>query len=369
MSDFISGLTLSELFYVEAAKPILESHFPEVPYSAALIGWGSEVLGYDDVYSTDHHWGPRFLLFLSERDSKRSQKAISKALSENLPYKFRGYSTNFGLPDEGHVRLPQEIETGPVNHMIHFETIESFFGWYLGCNPNGEITKAEWLTFSEHKLLAVTGGKVFHDDLGLEGVRQKFSYYPKLIWLYQLSCQWKKIAEDEEFVGRCGDVGDELGSMIIAARQIKNLMKLCFLMERKYAPYSKWLGTAFSELKCAHELNPVFSAALLASSWQDREKHLSRAYEITARLHNELQITKPLDEKVSNYGGRPYLVIHGLRFGFAIWETLGQEASRETVAQEDKGIKFAVGSVNQLVESTNELSDIALCKQLRTLYE
>ena len=73
MSDFMNGLTLSELFYVEAAKPILESHFPEVPYSAALIGWGSEVLGYDDVHSTDHHWGPRFLLFLSESDSKRSQ--------------------------------------------------------------------------------------------------------------------------------------------------------------------------------------------------------------------------------------------------------------------------------------------------------
>ncbi|MGH9881713.1 MAG: DUF4037 domain-containing protein [Pyrinomonadaceae bacterium] len=55
---------------------------------------------------------------------------------------------------------------------------------------------------------------VFHDDLGLEGVRQKISYYPRLIWFYQLSCQWKKIAEDEEFVGRCGDMGDELGSIV-----------------------------------------------------------------------------------------------------------------------------------------------------------
>ena len=369
MSDFIGGLTLSELFYLEAARPILEAHFPKVPHSAALIGWGSEVLGYDDVHSTDHLWGPRFFLFLSEQDSARYQKAISAALSENLPYKFHGYSTNFGLPDEGHVRLPQEIETGPVNHLIHFETIESFFGWYLGCDPNREITKAEWLTFSEHKLLAVTRGKVFHDDLGLERVRQKLSYYPKHVWLYQLSCQWKKIAEDEEFVGRCGDIGDELGSMIIAARQIKNLMKLCFLMERKYAPYSKWFGRAFSELKCAQELNPVFNEALLASSWQEREKHLSQAYEIVARLHNELHITQPLDPTVSNYGGRPYLVINGFRFGLSIWRTLAQEASLETIGEEDKGIKFAVGSVNQLVESTNELSDTALCKELRTLYE
>ncbi|MDQ6651610.1 MAG: DUF4037 domain-containing protein [Acidobacteriota bacterium] len=262
------------------------------------------------MHSTDHHWRPRFLPFLSDEDYKTHKDSIFEALSKNLPYEFHGYSTNFGLPDEGHVRVPLKIESGPVHHMISIETIESFFGWYLGANPHAEITKAEWLTFSEHKLLAVTGGKVFHDDLGLKVVRQKFSYYPRLIWLYQLSCQWNKIAEDEEFVGRCGDIGDELGSMIIAARQIKNLMKLCFLMERKYAPYSKWFGRAFSELNCAQELNPVFIAALLASFWREREKHLSHAYEIVARLHNELHITKHLDQKVSNYGGRPYLVVH-----------------------------------------------------------
>ena len=364
MPNFISGLTLSELFYFEAAKPILESHFPEVPHSAALIGWGSEVLGYDDVQSTDHHWGPRFLLFLSDADHKTYSKAIFDALAENLPYKFRGYSTNFGPPDEGKVRHREEIESGPVNHMIHIETIESFFGWYLGANPNSEITKAEWLTFSEHKLRAVTGGKVFHDDLGLEAVRQKFSYYPRPIWLYQLATQWGKIAEDEAFIGRTGATGDELGSMIIAARQIKNLMKLCFLMERKYAPYSKWFGRAFSELKCAQELNPSFKAALLASSWQEREKHLSDAYEIVARLHNELQITKPLEPKVSNYFGRPYLTIQAPHFGLAIWEKFVEEASRENMR-----IKFAIGSVNQFVESTNELSDNALCKELRTLYQ
>ena len=91
--------------------------------------------------------------------------------------------------------------------------------------------------------------EVFHDGLDeLESVRRKFHYYPRDVWLYQLAAQWIKIFEDREFVSRCGDVGDELGSMIIAARQVKNLMRLCFLMERKYAPYTKWFGTAFSRL-------------------------------------------------------------------------------------------------------------------------
>jgi len=43
MQNFIPGLKLSELFYMEAAKPILDSLFPQISYSAALLGWGSEV--------------------------------------------------------------------------------------------------------------------------------------------------------------------------------------------------------------------------------------------------------------------------------------------------------------------------------------
>jgi Domain of unknown function (DUF4037) len=180
----MNGLTLSELFYVEAARPILESHFPEILYSAALIGWSSEVLGYDNVASMDHNWGPRFQLFLSTPDYEKYKSTISASFSQNLPLEFRGYPTNFGASAQGDQLVMKRVEVGPVHHMIQFETVESFFGWYLGANPNGEITKAEWLTFSEHKLLAVTGGKVFHDDLGLDVVRQKFSYYPRLIWLY-----------------------------------------------------------------------------------------------------------------------------------------------------------------------------------------
>ena len=76
-------------------------------------------------------------------------------------------------------------------------------------------------------------------------MRRLFSYYPQDVWLYILAAQWIKIAEEEAFLGRSGEVGDELGSMVIAVRQVRNLMYLCIL-EREYAPYNKWLGTAFS---------------------------------------------------------------------------------------------------------------------------
>ena len=361
MQNFIAGLKLSELFYTEAAKPILENLFPQISYSAALLGWGSEVLGYDDIQSSDHHWGPRFLLFLSAENHEKYRNDITEALSHNLPHRFRGYPTSFGDPDHVGVRLPKETEAGPVSHMILIETIEGFFGWYLGCNPYQSLTAADWLSFSEHKLLAVTSGQVFHDGLNeLADIRRKFRYYPRDVWLYQLAAQWIKIFEEREFVGRCGDVGDELGSMVIAARQVKNLMRLCFLMERKYAPYSKWFGTAFSELECGPELSSLFREVLLSSTWKERERHLSKAYVVIARLHNALQITQPIAEEVSQYGGRPYLVFEA--------PALVGDIMNSFTDQEVKATKHGLGSVNQFVDSTNQISNISLCEMLKAVY-
>jgi len=255
----------------------------------------------------------------------------------------------------------KRVEAGPVDHKIDIETIVGWFKWNLGCNPHHEIGAADWLSFSEQKLLAWTSGRVFYDGLGeLEAVRRKFSYYPDDVWLYLLACQWKKIFDEEEFVGRAGYVGDELGSMIIAARVVKNLMRLCFLMEKKYAPYSKWFGTAFSRLKCSRQLGPVLQDVLVATSWREREARLATAYEMIARQHNELHITEPIDEKVSEHG-RPYLVLHGHRFGAAI--------ARRITSEEIRRIGFFGGSVSQLVESDDEVSNVQLCRKLRILYE
>jgi hypothetical protein len=362
MQDFIPGLQLSELFYREAATPILDAFFPQVSYSAALMGWGSEVLGYDDVQSSDHHWGPRFLLFLSPEDRDQYKPAIHETLRQNLPHRFRGYSTSFGEPDEVGVRHMSEIDSGPVNHMIHIDTIENFFGWYLGCNPYGPITAADWLSFSEHKLLAVTKGKVFHDGLGeLEVIRRQFQYYPRDVWLYQIVAQWIKIFEDREFISRCGHVGDELGSMVIAGTQVKKLMRLCFLMERKYAPYTKWFGTAFAELECAAELGPIFKDVLLSSTWKERESNLARAYRIIARMHNALKITPPIVEDVSNYYERPYLVFES--------PELVRDIVNSFTDEEVKAIKHGLGSVNQFVDSTNQLSNNSLIEMLKAVYK
>ena len=319
MPKFIPGLTLSKLFYEDKVKPILASSFPRVRHSAALIGWGSEVLGFDTPISSDHHWGPRVLLFLSEKDSPRLKDKISKVLSAELPYEFMGYSTNFSEPEPNGVRHPVKINSGPVNHMIHISAVRSFFQARLGFDLRQRITTADWLAFPQQRLLELTAGEVYFDGLGqLTKARARFEWYPKDIWLYMMAAQWIRISQEEAFVGRAGHVGDELGSQVVAARLVREIMKLSFLMERRYAPYSKWLGTAFGKLKISGTLTPILRRTLLAKTWKTREKWLAQAYSLVATRHNGLKITEPLATNTSNYYSRPYSVIFAERFAEAI---------------------------------------------------
>lgn len=358
MTDFIKGLKLNELFYNEVVASILKSYFPDIQYAAALIGWGSDVLSYDDAQSADHNWGVRFQLFLSEKDAEKYRKLINNVLNERVPSEFLGHPTAFQI----NVNEDQRGVPESDKHNIDIETVKGFFSRYLGCDPFGKIEAADWLTFSEHKLLAVTSGKVFHDSLGeLEFIRQKFSYYPKDVWLYMLAAQWVKIFETQAFVGRCGFVRDELGSTIIAARQVKNLMRLCFLIERKYAPYSKWFGTAFSQLNCAQELSPIFTHVLQAKEWNERQKIMGKAYEMIARMHNGLKITIPLKEKAAEYAGRKHLVVGDERFA--------EEIRKALTSEEVKNIRHNLGSVNQFIDSDDQLNNLFLSKQLKELYK
>jgi hypothetical protein len=86
-------------------------------------------------------------------------------------------------------------------------------------------------------LIEVCGGEIFYNELvEVKEIREKFKYYPEEVWKYLYLIQWDKIANQESFMGHSGEVGDELGSNIIATEIVNNIMKLCFLMEKTYAP-------------------------------------------------------------------------------------------------------------------------------------
>ena len=351
---FIKGLDLGQIFYEEAVKPILSRRFPGLVHSAALLGQGSDVLGYDTAQSMDHAWGPRLMLFLAPADHEACRDQIDRALGEALPFEIRGYPTHFGRHEDG-TKVMAPTDSRPFDHDVQLFTVEQFFSHVLGFDPTGEIQPVDWLGVTENRLLQVTAGRVFHDGLGqLEPLRAKLGYYPRDVWLYLLAAQWRRIGQEEAFMGRCGQVGDELGSRLVAARLVRDLMRLCFLMERRYVPYIKWFGTAFAQLDCADALSPILTRVLEASTWQQREEHLTTAYEFVARKHNDLGITESLPARVSPFHDRPFQVIHPDRF----IEAIRAEISSEEVL----ALPEHLGAVDQFLDSTDAVNHLARFK-------
>ncbi len=342
MPKFIPGLELSELYFEQCVKPIIKSRLPLLKYSAGLIGSGSEVLGYDDPQSRDHNWGPRLIIFLNENDFVDRRNVLDRELKRKLPHEFLGYPTSFGKPDERGVRLLKRSDSGNVNHFIIFSTVRTFFKEYVGIDPYQKLKTISWLSIPQQKLLTIMKGEIFHDDLGLGKIISKFEYYPKDVWLFILASQWKKISELEAFVARTAVVGDELGSRILASRIVRYLMELCFLMEKKYAPYAKWFGTAFRGLEVAAEITPVLDHVLTSSSIKEREGFLASAYSIIAKKHNSLKITKLVHTVVSKYYDRPYLVIHADTFVKQIRKAIQDPVLRRMPL---------MGSVDQLIDN------------------
>ncbi|MDX1418153.1 MAG: DUF4037 domain-containing protein [Candidatus Promineifilaceae bacterium] len=364
MPDFVPGLELNHIFYVEAVKPILDREFPDLPYSAALIGVGSEVLGFDTEMSRDHHWGPRVMLFVRDEDAY-PREAIDEMLRQNLPYWVRGHSTHFEASySEGDRGTPvsKSLEQGPVNHLVEIMGIREYFQQYLGFDIDMELDAIDWLTLPQQKLRTVTAGAVYHDGIGLGAVRERFSYYPHDVWLYLLLSGWTRLGQEEHLAPRAGYVGDELGSAIIAGRLVRDIMNLCFLMEKTYAPYAKWFGTAFAQLDCAAELTPILRKVQRGETWQERERHLCQAYEITAQMHNALGITKKIPAKVSSFHDRPFKVIHSWRFEEAIREEIRDPLLKEISS------KRCIGSIDQFSDNVDLRSSSTLRIELRALY-
>jgi Domain of unknown function (DUF4037) len=315
-SMFVPGLRLCQAFYLEAVKPLLDEAYPGLRYTAARLGPGSEVLGFDTERSIDHDWGPRLELFLAPEDLSRYQREISQLLSQRLPKVFHGWPTNFEPPG-GRVRTMAPAQ-GPVAHRVLVAEVGAWCAEQLGYDPRGGPTTLDWLATPGQRLAEVTGGAVFHDGIGeLTTLRSMLSWYPESLWRYLLACQWKRIGEEEAFVARAAEAGDRRGSRMIAARLSRELMRLCLLLGRRFPPYSKWLGTAFAALSEAQDIATALDEAL-GGSPAVSQAGLCTAYELAGQWQNRLGLAEPVEATRRPFFNRPYLVIDAGRFAAAL---------------------------------------------------
>jgi hypothetical protein len=320
------GLSLSQRFFDEVVAPLMVAHMPALRHAAARLGDGSEVLGFDTEISADHNYGPTLQLFLSEEDFAPRAAALMAMLDESLPETIDGWPIRFPSLGRPGKDVPGMVSS---DHGVELYTLEAWTERQLGIDPGVRLLPADWLGLPEQRLLTVTAGAVFCDDIGaLTALRERLSYLPRDIWLLKLAAQWSRIGEEMAFVGRTGENGDELGSRIITARLAHDVMRLCFLVERRYAPYSKWFGAAFARLDCASQLAPLLEQVLRADAWQPRQQGLAAAYEYVGEVQSARGVPGAIAPRIHLYYDRPFTVINAGEIASSLREAIEDPATR-----------------------------------------
>lgn len=190
-------------------------------------------------------------------------------------------------------------------------TAAELFTARLGFDPAAGIRLVDWLTTPTQLLATVTAGAVFHDPGRLLTARRTaVQWYPDDVWRYALAAGWLRIDQEQPFVGRTGGLGDDLGSAILAARLVRDQVRLAFLLERRWAPYSKWLGRAFADLTIAPRLTRPLAAALAAGRWRERETALNEASAILMDATNALGLCAAVDPLPAQFFDRDIRVAH-----------------------------------------------------------
>lgn len=342
MPDFIPGQELCREFYSDVIEPVIS-----VPHAAGLLGGGSDVLGYDTDRSTDHDWGPRCHVFVAQEDVSE----VRQAVMDKLPERYAGWPVAIGRDD-------RPAEPNVVVTTLS-DWVSSELGWQLG--SEAPLSTLDWLVIPQTRLLGITQGAVFEDAGGeLTRLRRMLAWYPEPVWWWLMGCQWQRLAQEEPFVQRTAEAGDDLGSRLIAARLVRDCMRLALLMAKRFAPYSKWLGSAFARLPDPDGLGQSLVTAVDGTEFAQRDAALGAAYRALAARFNQLSAELDLDVELQQFHDRPARVLGAERFA---------DATLSRVQDEFLCNLPLVGSVDQVLDSTDVLAHPTAVVHMRAFYQ
>lgn len=224
-----SIIEISHDFFDEVLVPILQKHFPDETAQIAfgVFGYGSEVLGLDDDYSSDHHWGLRVDALMPDLMIKVRGPELLRIVEANLPESYKGHS----------------LRTGYVGtKALALSSLEEFLSQTIGLNQPPQ-THAEWLGIPEEDIIHVINGQIWRDDAGrFSAIRTTLNgYYPEPVRL-------RRIAHWCRYFSGMGTYAlhrailrhNEHYATIAFGKAIRWGVQLAFLLEKQYCPYDKW---------------------------------------------------------------------------------------------------------------------------------
>lgn len=287
----MNGLQLAERYFTAHGLPLISDNFPEYKdrIATGLVGLGSECLGFDDEFSRDHDWGPGFCLWLTKADHERIGSELQEAYN-SLPAAFEGFERTTSEWGDGRVGV---FETG------------AFYRRLLG-RADAPETLFDWLRLQENNLSVCTSGEVFFDPLGeFSGIRRKLlAFYPDDVRIVKMAARCMVVGQSGQYnYLRSLWRHDYFAAQYAETKFCADVMSLVYLLNRRYAPYYKWLMRGVRELPLLGTFIFEKISAMVVSG--DCEQKRTIMDEICAAMIQELQ-AEGLSDSTSRF-----LVDHG----------------------------------------------------------
>lgn len=251
-------------FYMEAGAAMIRDKFPEYEQRIAvgMVGEGSDCFGYDDGISADHDYGIGFCMWLLPEDYQKIGAALQKEYEKLvLEYKKQNHED-----DSLDLFLGQRRGVFEIDH---------FYEMLLGIRMPQEKENA-WQQLPEERLATAVNGEVFRDDSGyFTSVRSRLlGYYSDEVWKQRLAVKLHDFSQyAQSNYARMMARKDYVTAKICIAEGMKAAMELCYLLNRTYAPYYKWMREGLKELSrlqtVGEKLDRISSMKCQVHAWEN----------------------------------------------------------------------------------------------------
>ena len=275
----MNGLELAQKYYEECGEEVLKKSFPEL-FSRIAVGFageGSECFGFDDEISRDHDWGAAFCIWLNETDYRAFGKDV-QAVYDSLPEEIDGYS--------------RRIASSTAQERDGVLCIQNWYRKYTGC-PEGPQTLAEWRRVPEAFLATAVNGKIFHDPSGkFSAIREHLqAYYPEDVRIKKIAARAAAMAQAGQYnLARCVQRGEYLAAELAKVEFIKAALSMVHLLNRKYAPFYKWMARSAKQLeKLPRAVSMLEQLSLLQPSGDEGAAAVNLIERICALVTGELK--------------------------------------------------------------------------------
>ncbi|MDT3425297.1 hypothetical protein J2Z22_000813 [Paenibacillus forsythiae] len=292
----MKGLDLSEEFYWEIVRPILACRFPQLleKHAAGLIGYGSDVLGYDDDLSRDHEWGARCYIWLLDPDYEEYAACLNQAFDEGAPILYKGYPARFSVDDSNEVLVPYNGKTNI--HHVAITSVSRHMRIQLGLHTS-QLSIYDWLVIPEQKLIEWTRGKIFTDPIGeITEARKTLSYLPEAVWRYKLKYAWS--AFRLLYVARLTDIrGESLSARLLINRMVEKAIQLLFLYNKRYRPGTyKWISKELAQISpLANESIELLEGILMEPCVTKAVEQMESVLARLVKQHNDMKLTEYIE--------------------------------------------------------------------------